>query len=364
MNTNDTILFNVNDGLGKVVDYSHISGENQDILCGNYLREQAELALGGTYIPEETIYCLQMDKDIDMDTPSVIHEVMYNGELEELPSISLRSLVFAHEISARGLPRHMVDTVALLERINDSADTAKVLESYIHYHSEKMDNTRERTVTAIQSGNGVLLFDDTGRGIHCMERYLQYLADNYFSSALRGVDSLEIYYFSTANNIIVEDSRQCAAMFTPEMPHCFIPSEAVYYPKDLMKDHSPSVRCSMKPDKSDYDNFLSRFNLDRSELMTDIARLDEIYKNGIDISKPGYGFIHENSFEKILEKLTHSYLKKSEHSPLSEALQKTAKDVAGRILQTEYNVRGYEPSKPEKKEAKKEARKKSGLIKL
>ena len=26
MNTNDTILFNVNDGLGKVVDYSHISG--------------------------------------------------------------------------------------------------------------------------------------------------------------------------------------------------------------------------------------------------------------------------------------------------------------------------------------------------
>lgn len=231
MNTNDTILFNVNDGLGKVVDYSHISGENQDMLCGNYLREQAELALGGTYIPEETIYCLQMDKDIDMDTPSVIHEVMYNGELEELPSISLRSLVFAHEISARGLPIHMFDTVALLERINDSADTAKVLEAYIHYHSEKMDNTRERTVTAIQSGNGVLLFDDTGRGIHCMERYLQYLADNYFSSALRGVDSLEIYYFSTANNIIVEDSRQCAAMFTPEMPHCFIPSEAVYYPR-------------------------------------------------------------------------------------------------------------------------------------
>ncbi|MBV1832351.1 hypothetical protein KUA08_17425, partial [Komagataeibacter melomenusus] len=63
MNTNATILFNVNDRLGKVVDYSHISGENQDMLCGNYLREQAELALGGTYIPEETIYCLQIDKD-------------------------------------------------------------------------------------------------------------------------------------------------------------------------------------------------------------------------------------------------------------------------------------------------------------
>lgn len=364
MNTSDTILFNVNDKPCKVVDYSHISGGNQDMQCGNYLREQVELALGGTYIPEETIYCLQLDKDIDMDTPSVIHEIMYNGELEELPSISLRSLVFAHEISARGLPGNMFDTVALLERINDNADTAKVLEAYIQYHSKKTDNTRERTVTAIQSGNGVLLFDDTGRGIQCMERYLQYLADNYFSSALQGADSLEIYYFSTANDAIMEDSRRCAVMFTPEKPHCFIPSEAVYYPKDLMKGHSPSVRCSMKPDKSAYDNFLSEFNLDRSGLMTDIAHLDEIYKNGIDISKSGHGFIHDKSFEKIQEKLTRSYLKNPEHSPLSEALQKTAKDVAGRILQTEYNVRGYELSQPEKKEVKKEAKKKLQPIKL
>ena len=72
------------------------------------------------------------------------------------------------------------------------------------------------------------------------------------------------------------------------------------------------------------------------------------------------GYIHE----KILEKLTYSYLKNPEHSLLSEALQKTAKDVAGRILQTEYNVRGYELSKPEKREAKKEAKRKSGPIKL
>ncbi len=35
MDTNDTILFNVNDELGKVVDYIHIPGEYQDIQCGN-----------------------------------------------------------------------------------------------------------------------------------------------------------------------------------------------------------------------------------------------------------------------------------------------------------------------------------------
>jgi hypothetical protein len=69
----------------------------------------------------------------------------------------------------------------------------------------------------------------------------------------------------------------------------------------------------------------------------------------IDISKPGYGFIHDTALRRYCEKQTHSYLKKSEHSPLSEALQKQQKGVAGRILQTEYNVRVYEPSKPEKK---------------
>ncbi|WP_342998727.1 DUF6047 family protein [Bacteroides ovatus] len=364
MDTNDTILFNVNDELGKVVDYIHIPEEYQDIQCGNYLREQAELALGGTYIPEETVYCLQIDKDIEMDILSVLHEVIYNGELEDLPFIPLRSLVFAHEISAGGLPGHMFNTVSLLERINDDPDTAKVLEEYIRYHSEKMNNTPERTVTSIQSENGVLLFDDTGRGIQCMERYLQYLADNYFSSALKGIDSLDIYYFSTTNNNIVEDSRRCACMFTPEKPHCFIPSEGMYYPKDLMKGYSPSVQCSLKPCENDYDQFLRRFKLDRNELMTDIARLDYIYKNGIDSSQASYGFIHENSFEQIYNKLAYSYLNGSEHSPLSKALQKTAKDVAGRILRTEYNVRGYELSKPEKKEEKKETRKNNNPIKL
>ncbi|WP_455664576.1 DUF6047 family protein [Phocaeicola sp.] len=364
MDTNDTILFNVNDELGKVVDYIHISGQHQDIRCGDYLREQAELALGGTYIPEETIYCLQIEKDIEMDIPSVLHEVMYNGDLEDLPFIPLRSLVFAHEISAGGLPEHMFNTVSLLERINDDPDTAKVLEEYIRYHSEKMNNTGERTVTSIQSENGVLLFDDTGRGIQCMERYLQYLADNYFSSDLKGVDSLDIYYFSTTNNNIVEDSRRCACMFTPGKPHCFIPSEGMYHPKDLMKGYSPSVQCSLKPCEKDYDQFLRRFKLDRNELMTDIARLDHICKYGIDCSKASYGFIHENSFEQIYNKLAYSYLKGSEHSPLSKALQKTAKDVAGRILRTEYNVRGYELSQPEKKEEKKATRKNNNPIKL
>lgn len=248
--------------------------------------------------------------------------------------------------------------------MNDSADTAKVLEAYIHYHSEKMDNTRERTVTAIQSGNGVLLFDDTGRGIHCMERYLQYLADNYFSSALRGVDSLEIYYFSTANNIIVEDSRQCAAMVHTGDATLFHPLGSCLLSKGSHERPFSIRPVSMKPDKSDYDNFLSRFNLDRSELMTDIARLDEIYKNGIDISKPGYGFIHENSFEKILDKLTHSYLKKSEHSPLSEPSKKRQRMwPEGSCKQNTMSGDTNLPNRKRRRQ-KKEARKKSGSIKL
>lgn len=359
MDTHGTILFNVNDELNKVVDYRHITEKHPDIRCGTYLKEQAKLALSGTYIPEETIYCLDIENDYDMDIPSMLHEVMYNGELEELPSLPLRSLVFAHEISTGGLPERMFDTINLLDTINSEPDTANILEAYLRYHSERMNNIGDRTVTAIQSENGVLLFDDTGRGIQCMERYLQYLADNYFSSHLKGVESLNIYYFSTTNDNIVEGSRRCVTMFLPEKPHYFIPSEGIYYPKNLMKGYSPSIQCSVKPSESDYNHFLSKFHLDRNEQMTDIARLDEICKNGI--GKFTYcGFIHENSFEQVYNKLAYSYLSLSEHSPLIEALQKTAKDTARRILQTEYNVRGYELS-PLKKE---EMKKRSNQIKL
>lgn len=338
------LLFSVNDDLGKVVDYVHITGRDQDKQCGDYLKEQVELALGGSYIPKETIYWLTDEKNNKADISSLLNEVIYNDELQDLPSFSLRGLC-ALRILEDGLPRQMIDTVCLQERMCNDPDKVKFIEAFIQLHSKKADNLSERTVAAVEKEGGVLLFDDSGRGIQCMKRYLQYVADNYFLPEPEGTNSLGIYYFSTTNERIVKDSRQCPVMFTPQKPHDFIPQEGLYYPNYLLKDYSPHIQCSMSPDKSGYENFLDQFNLEKNKVMTDIACLEDIRKNGIDLSKCPDEFIHQSSFEEIRRKLADSYRQSPEHSRLCESLQKAAKDTAEPILRTEYKL-----PKPEKKE--------------
>ena len=48
------VLFNV-DRKGRLADYAVCHSDHE---CGDYLLRQAELALGGAYVPNESVYCL------------------------------------------------------------------------------------------------------------------------------------------------------------------------------------------------------------------------------------------------------------------------------------------------------------------
>lgn len=89
-------------------------------------------------------------------------------------------------------------------------------------------------LTAIQTGQGVLLFDDTGRGLERAESYLQYNADNFFSPIHRNTDKLGVYYFSTDNARLVEKARECGRMFTSDDRCRFIPAKAEFLRSDIL----------------------------------------------------------------------------------------------------------------------------------
>ena len=48
------VLFNV-DRKGRLADYAVCHSDRE---CGDYLLRQAELALGGAYVPDESVFCL------------------------------------------------------------------------------------------------------------------------------------------------------------------------------------------------------------------------------------------------------------------------------------------------------------------
>ena len=63
-------------------------------------------------------------------------------------------------------------------------------------------------------------------------------------------------------------------------------------------------------------------------------------------------FNHQNSFVSLDERIRLSYVGKQDGTLLKNALERTIKDTAKRILQTDYAVRGYEPPKQEKKKSR------------
>ena len=63
-------------------------------------------------------------------------------------------------------------------------------------------------------------------------------------------------------------------------------------------------------------------------------------------------FNHQHSFGSLDERIRLSYVGKQDGTLLKNALERTIKDTAKRILQTDYAVRGYEPPKQEKKKSR------------
>lgn len=364
---NDMVIFTVDDQK-RLVDYLPVTQTNfsMELKCGNYLIRQAKKALTGAYVPGETIHYTSSSVNPEENKTADFLESLINRNLtDQLPSIPLRQLTFVYE-NHPGELKTLSDMESWMEILRNDPELQKTVGAYEQYHAERELDIQNRTLTAIRTDQGVLLFNDSGRGLQCVTDYLQDMADRYYCPDFKDLKSLQIYYFSTSNPGLVQESRQCAAMFSPENPHRFIPSKANFLDSRIMKDFSPAIECPMAPDMKSYNVFTEIFDLEKKNKNQNIGLLDDICKNGLNAYRyeDHPGFSHKNSFDGILNKLRHSYIQEPEHGFLKERLHKIASDTAKRILQTNYAVRGYEIAGQEKKEVKKETKKNSHPIKL
>lgn len=365
--TNDMVIFSV-DGQRRLVDYLPVTqtGISTELKCGEYLIGQAKMALTGAYVPEETIHYKSLNVNpAENKTSDFLESLVSRNLTDQLPSIPLRQLTFVYE-NHPGELEDLSGMESWMEILRNDSELQKTVRAYEQYHAEREQDIQNRTVTAIRTEQGVLLFNDSGRGLQCVTDYLQDIADRYYCPDFKDLKSLQIYYFSTSNPGLVQESRQCAAMFSPDNPHQFIPSKANFLDSRIMEGFSPAIECSMAPDMKNYTVFTNIFDLEKKNKNLNIGLLDDICKNGLYEYryKDHPDFSHKNSFEGILDKLWHSYIYEPEHQFLKERLHKIASDTAKRILQTNYEVRGYEPVKQEKKEAKRATKKNSKSIKL
>lgn len=163
---------------------------------GKFLFGQAELALKGSYIPKEEVYLIPYQGAVQPgNIERFIKDMTHNGGLSCATHFPLRDIAFVYEnTSPYGI--HNVDSIQrMLQKAKDNPLLKKQLNAYRAFHQEKEKDIYNRVITAINTNQGVLMFNDTGRGIQCAQKYLQHIGDNFFSPVYRDADKLQIYYF-------------------------------------------------------------------------------------------------------------------------------------------------------------------------
>lgn len=338
-----TVLFSV-DARGNIVDHAVC---RDDVECGGYLSRQTELALEGAYVPGETVYCLAGTEQTDKDRQELLEDYVRSGDILDLPSLDLRSLTFIHETSPDGLLKNMSSIVEDIGLLENDPRRNKMLAAYADYHEKRETDIQGHTLSAVRTDKGILLFDDSGRGLRCMDRYLQYLADQYFSPKLDGLTRLEVYHFSTGSREMADRAKGCAAMFTPDGRTNFIPPKADYLPGGLLEEFRPAIRRSMGTSKTEFQEFVRTFGLRATNEATEIASLFDIRSDGLHDPAQLEGLkVHNKVFIRIRQRLQSGMGLRD--MDLRRMLKQVSKDTADRILRTEYRVRGLEPVRIDK----------------
>ena len=274
--------------------------------CFNQVRKQ----LKGAYLPEERIYCIEAAGGDKNRVESLVRDIIdrARGPPTTTRGCGISDLSMRRPTLTGGPTAGTLSSASL----NGRSTTGRRADCW----KPTMTSTKAaRRIPATvclrpyQTGQGVLLFDDTGRGLERAESYLQYNADNFFSPIHRNTDKLGVYYFSTDNARLVENARECGRMFAPDDRCSFIPARAEFLRADILRGCKPAVECDMSPDLARYREMLKIFKLRESETPFNIGILDRLCRTGnLDEMPENRNFRHFCSFSSLRSQMSHSFL--------------------------------------------------------
>lgn len=122
------------------------------------------------------------------DIERFIKEAIRDGALLYTTHFPLRDIAFVHE-NISSYSNHGIDGIQkILQKAKDDPQLKRQLNAYRTFHQEKEKDIYNRVITAINTSQGVLMFNDTGRGIQYAQKYLQHIGDNFFSPVYKDAD--------------------------------------------------------------------------------------------------------------------------------------------------------------------------------
>lgn len=317
---------------------------------GDFFLGEGKEALNGSFVPEEEVYCIPYpEKNKPENAERFIKDMITEKRLAEAVHFPLRDLAFVYE------NKPILARRSIIEKMLNNPLLRKQLDAYREYHQEREQDIYNKVITAVKTNQGLLLFDDTARGLRCAEKYLEYICDNFFSPMYKDADKLQVYYFSTSNICLIKEAQKAPKMFSLGPETEFIPQKANFLSSEITANYTPAVECSMAPNLDCYREITRALQVRESSQNKNIGWLDQICKTGnITDMRNNEDFAHINSFVGLYEKNLRFRLGNQDNTLLTDKLEAAIKDTAKRILQNKYVVRGYElpKQKPDQKRNK------------
>lgn len=312
-------------------------------LFTDFLRKQRELyrpSLSGSYLPDLSLCQYQFPRDVpcpenfrifDRDKSLVGKYIADNGGIAQ-NVVSLRGLEYLYSRDEEKSLSMLVSN-RLINHLLVQPEAKRFARSQDVFHDDPSE-----TLTAIETSQGVLLFEYSGYGRACYQSYLQYLADHYFTIEGQKPGFINQYIMTNPGKEAMEAFRASGNAFSLYNA-CFLPDNARYQDVSILQNVRQDRSFRIEPDSEAYQNLVSRYDLTTNIPNAQILRLLSLKESGrisgIDDTTRRIPFMYKMSFNALFNKLENT---PAENKAEQKKIKGLICEQADYILKRDYEL--------------------------
>lgn len=195
-----------------------------------------------------------------------------------------------------------------------------------------------RTLTAVETAKGVLLFEYSGYGKECRGAYTQHLANRFFTPEGQSLEYVNLYKMDHPGKDVLRSFQNAPNAFSL-YSGLFLPDKAHYLDASVLRGARMDRSHRIEPTFDAFRQFASSYGLTTDVANTHILRLLSLRETGgiygMERSTNYIPFVYKNSFDDLSDKL-----KKVPQENRSEQnrIRKTIEEKADYILKRDYEL--------------------------
>nr|WP_302829924.1 DUF6047 family protein [uncultured Bacteroides sp.] len=308
-----------------------------------FLRKQHELykpALLENYLPDlqlvryefpEGVRCPDNIRRFDEDNSRVQEFIRENkGNIQN--DVSLRAMEYIY-----GRDEEKYLPLLVTSKLADYLHAQPGIKAFSQAQDVCNDDP-SRTLTAVETAKGVLLFEYSGYGKECCKAYTQHLANRFFTPEGQSLEYVNLYKMDHPGKDVLQSFQNAPNAFSLYSGF-FLPDKAQYLDASILRLTRMDRSHRIEPTFDAFRQFTSSYGLTTDVVNTHILRLLSLRETGgiygMERSTNYIPFVYKNSFDDLPDKL-----KKVPQEDRNEQnrIKKTIEEKADYILKRDYEL--------------------------